>query len=125
MAPFAQILQLPAVIGGFVKWSVFGVLVRERYAEAVAALHTFLFMSLLCRVRVVAAFAGLAKPVSLYGLGEDDAGRAFMFQRGLIGRVDLLRIVAAARQLGKLLIGEMLDELQQFGVFAEEMLADV
>ena len=48
-----------------------------------------------------------------------------MPNRGVIGRVDLAVVVAAAAQGAQLLVGEVLDELAQARVGAEEMLADV
>ena len=48
-----------------------------------------------------------------------------MLDRGLVGGVNLLRIVAAALELAQLLVGQVLDQLEQFRILAEEMLADV
>src|SRR5262249_43236684 len=66
-----------------------------------------------------------AETVAFHGLGEDHRRRAFVLDRDLVRRVDLLRIVPAARQLLKLLIRHVLDKPEQLGVLAKEMLADV
>ena len=73
----------------------------------------------------VAAFAGLAQAVALDRLGQDDGRLALGFDGRLVGRVDLLRIVAAAAQLRQLLVGQVRDQLCQLGILAEEVLADV
>ena len=52
-------------------------------------------------------------------------GRPLCLDRGLVGGVDLLGIVAAAPQLLELVVGEVLHQLEQLRVLAEEVLADV
>src|SRR5262249_6991688 len=69
--------------------------------------------------------AGLAQAVALHRLGENDGRRALMFDSCFVRGKDLLRIVSAARQLLQLLVREMFDEFDQFGIFTEEMLADI
>ena len=90
-----------------------------------AELAQLLFVQLLLLMRDVAAFAGFAQAVALDRLGQDDRRLALCFDRRLVGRVDLLRIVAAAAQLAQLLVGQVLDQLEQLGILAEEVLADV
>ena len=48
-----------------------------------------------------------------------------MFHRALVGVIDLRRVVSAAMQLADVVVGHVFDELEQFGVFAEEVFADV
>ena len=83
------------------------------------------FVQLLLVVRDVAAFAGFAQAVALDRLGEDHRRLALAFDGRLVGGVDLLRIVAAAAQLLQLFVGIVLDQLEQFGILAEEVLANV
>ena len=52
-------------------------------------------------------------------------GCALVLGRRLVGVVDLLGIVAADAQLLQLIVGEVLDHLQQPRIVAEEVLADV
>ncbi len=81
--------------------------------------------SFFCWCVMLLALAGLAQAVALDRLGQDDGGASPWFTAALVGGVDLVGIVAAARQLLELLVGEVLDQLEQLGVLAEEVLADV
>ena len=76
-------------------------------------------------MRDVAAFAGFAEAVALDRLGQDDGRRALVLDRSLVGRVHFLRIVAAAQQLANLIVGQMIDHLEQLRILAEEMFARV
>ena len=100
-------------------------LIADRDAEPGAELAQFLFVELLLLVRDVAAFAGFAQAVALDGLGQDDRGPALVFDGGFVGGVDFARVVAAAQQLVDLLVGEVVHQLEQLRVFAEEMPAGV
>ena len=82
-------------------------------------------VELLLLVGDVAAFARLAQPVALDGLGQDHRGRASVLDRRLVGRVDLDRIVAAALQLLELLVAQVGHHRLQPRIDAEEVLADV
>ena len=66
-----------------------------------------------------------AERPALDGLGEDDRRRALVLGRGLVGGVDLAVVVAAAAELGEVVVGEVLDELAEARVGPEEVLADV
>ena len=79
---------------------------------------------LLLRVRGVARLRG-AEAVALDRHGEDDGGAALVLHRALVGVVDLDRVVAAAVQAIELLVGVVLDQLEQLGILAEEVLAQV
>jgi len=72
-------------------------------------------------VRDIAAFAGFAQPVALDGLGQDHHRLAFMIHGGFIGGIDLARIMPPAQQLVNLLIGQVVDQLQQLRVLAEKV----
>src|SRR5256885_1092379 len=69
--------------------------------------------------------ARLAEAVPLHRLGEDDRRAPLGGHRRLVGGEHLRRVVAAAPHLGELLVGEPLDERQQLGVLAEEVVAEV
>src|SRR5205823_14099497 len=73
----------------------------------------------------VASLASLTEAIALDGRGQDHRRRTGMLDGRLEGGVDLFRIVAAPGQLAKLLVGKVLDHLQQLGVLAKEVLADV
>jgi hypothetical protein len=79
-------------------------------------------------LRLVGDVAGLdARPErpALDGLGEDHGRRALVLGRGLVRRVDLAVVVAAAAELREIVVGEVLDELAQPRVGPEEVLPDV
>ena len=59
----------------------------------------------------VATLTGFAEPVALDGFGQYDRRGALMLNGGLVGRVNLLRVVTAAPQFLQLLIGVGLDHL--------------
>ena len=71
------------------------------------------FVHLLLLVGDVLAFARLAQAVALDGPGEDDRRLALVLDGRLVGGVDLDRIVAAEVQRLRLLVGQVLDHLQQ------------
>ena len=73
----------------------------------------------------VLAFAGFAEAVALDGAGEDDRRLSLVLDRGLVGVEDLQGIVAAEAQALQLIVGEMLDHLQQPRIGAEEVLAEI
>ncbi len=63
--------------------------------------------------------------VALDGLGQDDCRLALVVDRLVVGRIDLVRIVAAAVELPDFLVGHALDTLEQLRVSTEEMLAHI
>src|SRR6266567_8188691 len=73
----------------------------------------------------VLALTGLTHTVALDGLGEDDGWLQKVCGRLRVGSVDLVHIVAATIERPDLIIGPVADHRGQFGVFAEEVLADV
>ena len=93
--------------------------------EAVAERAQHVLAHLLLLVGDVLALAGLAHPVALDRLGQDHRRRADVVHGRLVGRVDLRRVVAAARQRPDLVVGHVRDQVEQLRVLAEEVLADV
>ena len=75
-------------------------------------------------MRGVAGLRG-SDAVAFDGLGEDDGGAALVLERALVGVVDLDGVVAAAVQAAELFVGLVFDELEQLGILAEEVLAEV
>jgi hypothetical protein len=67
----------------------------------------------------------LAEPVTLHRLGEDHGGLALLLRRRRVGRVDLLRVVAAALEPPDLLVGHVGDHLGGLRVLPEEVLPGV
>ena len=125
LAAGAQVAHLLAAFGEGDERQLFELVVCQRHLEAVAELLQRLQRHLLGLMADHLAFAGRAHAVALDGLGEDEARLAFVLAGGLIGGVDLLRIMAAARQLPDLLVRPVGDEGRRFGIAAEEVLADV
>ncbi len=76
-------------------------------------------------MRNVLALAGLAESVALHRLGQNHRRLALVLRGGLVGGIDLARVVTAAQQLANLVVGEMVHQFEQFGIFAEEMFARV
>ena len=76
-------------------------------------------------MRNVLAFACFTQTISLDGLGENDGWRARVLYGRLVSGVDFDGIVAAEPHTRELLVGEMLDHLQQPGIGAEEVLPEV
>ena len=74
--------------------------------------------------RVAALDVGAERP-ALDGLGQDDGGPAGGLGGGLVGGVELLVVVAATGEVAELFVGEVLDDLAQPGIGAEEVVADV
>ena len=125
LAPLAEIHHLRAVVRRHVERRLGHALVGDRNAEPRAELAQLLLVELLLVVRDVAAFAAFAQAVAFDRLGEDHGRLALALDGRLVGRVDLLRIVPAAAHLLQLLVGVVLHHLQQLGILAEEILADV
>ena len=125
LAPLEQVADLGAVLRRPVERRLGDFLVADRNAEAGPERLQLVFVQLLLLVGDVLAFAGLADAVALDGAGQDDRRLARCARRGLVGGVDLDRVVAAERQLLQLLVREVLDHLEQPRIGAPEVLADV
>ena len=125
LAPLAHVADFDAVFGGAVERGLADVGVGDRNAEAGAERAQLVFVHLLLLVGDVLAFAGFAEAVALDGAREDDGRRALVLDRRLVGVVDLDRIVAAERHLLQLVVGQVLDHVEQPRIGAPEVLADV
>src|SRR4029453_16731400 len=84
-----------------------------------------LFVELLLLVGDVLAFTRFADAVALDRAREHKGRHVLGFGGLLEGVVDLRRIVAAKRQLFQLLVGEVLDHLEQPRMRAPEVLANI
>ncbi len=100
-------------------------LVGERDPEPVADREPRLLVHRLLLVGDVAALAGLPHAVALDRLGEDHRGLPRVTNGGVVGGVDLLRVVAAAPQRPDLVVGPVGDHRRRLRIPAEEVLADV
>ena len=125
LAARAQILRVFAVVGGFVERRLRDVFVGNGNPELVAERTQLVFVELLLLVRDVLALAALAQPVALDGPGQNHGRQSLVVDRGLVRRVHLLGVVATALQVAHLLVGQVLDHLQEARVGAEEVLANV
>ena len=125
LAAFEQIFRFHAVRRGTVKRRLGDDVVADRNVEALAEFAQLLLVHFLLLVRNVLALAGLAESVALDRLGQNHRRLALVLRGGLVGGIDLARVVAAAQQLADLLVGEMIHQFEQFGIFAEEMFARV
>ena len=65
------------------------------------------------------------QPVTLDGFCQDDGRASLVFDGAFVGVINFRRIVAAAMQLEKLFIGLVLDQFQQLGILAPEILAQI
>ena len=111
--------------GGRKKLDVLDDFIGERNLEAVAELDQIGLAQLLLLMRGIAAFGDLAQPVALHRFGQDHGRLAVGLHGALVGVVNLHRIVAAAAQGPDLVVGQMLDQLQQLRIFAEKFFADI
>ncbi len=99
--------------------------VGDRQLEAVAEDPELGLVELLGLVGDVARLDARSERPALHGVGEDDRRGAGVLGGGLVGGVDLAVVVAAAAQLGQVVVGQVLDELGEARVRPEEVLADV
>ena len=121
----AHVPDLGAVVGGTVERGVRDLVVRDRDVEPVAERLERVLAHLLLLVGDVLSFARFPHPVALHGLGEDH-GRLPGVPGGLgVGRVDLVRVVAAAVQPPDVLVGQVRHHLPELRVLAEEVLPGV
>ena len=124
-AAFLHIADFRTVISGTMERRVLQFFIGDGNPKARAEHAEFVFVQLFLLVGDVLALAGLAQPIALDGLGQDDGGRSLMFGGGLVGSVNLDGIVTAEPHTGKLFVGKMLDHLQQAGIAAEQVVAEV
>ena len=125
LAALLHVLDFRAVVGRTIERRVVQFFVGNRNAEARTEHAQFVVVQLLLLVGDVLAFAGFAQSVALDGLRQNDGRRAGVIDRRFIRGVDLDRIVSAQPHACKLLVGKMLDHLQQARIGAKEVLAEV
>ena len=99
--------------------------VGDRQLEAVTEDAQLGLVELLRLVGDVAGLDARAERPALDRVGEDHRRRAGVLGRGLVRGVDLAVVVAAAAELGQVVVGQVLDELREPRVGPEEVLADV
>ena len=99
--------------------------IGERNVEAVAEVLKALKVQFLHLMGGVLRLARIAHAVALDGLGQDHRRLALVVDRGVIGGIDLVGIVAAAIEPVDVIIGEVLDHFQQRLVAPEEALPNV
>ncbi len=125
LAAGVQVLHLRRVLFRLVEGDLRQLVVRDGDVEAVAEGADVLVAHLLGLVGDVLALAGPAHAEALDGLDQQHRGLALVVDRAVIGRVDLLRVMAAAVEAPDVLVAHVRDHLQQLGVAAEEVLAHV
>ncbi len=125
LAALVQVLHFRGVVGRLVERQVGDLAVGNRDVEAVAEGLDVLVAELLGLVYGVLALADLAHAEALDGLHQQHRGLTLVLVGGLEGRIDLLRIVAAAAQVPDLVVAHVLDHLERAGIAAEEVLAHV
>ena len=125
LAPLEQIADLRTVFRRAVERRLRDFVVGDRNAEPGAERPELVFVELLLLVGDVLAFTRFADAVALDRAGQDHGRLPRVLDGGLVGRVDLHRIVAAERQLLQLLVGQVLDHLEQPRILAPEVLPDV
>ena len=123
-AALEHVLDLGRIGSGVVVRRLLELVVRDRQLEAVAEDLQLVGGQLLRLVGDVAALDARAERPALHRLGEDHGRRAGVRGGRRIGRVHLAVVVAAASQLGEVVVGEVLDQRAQARVGAEELLAD-
>ena len=125
LASLVQVADLGAVVRRLVEGRLADPVVGDGAAVAIAEGLERLLTHLLRLVREVLALAGLAHAVALDGLGQDHGGLALVMDRGVVGRVDLVRVVAAPVQAPDVLVAHMGHLAGQLGILAEEVLARI
>ncbi len=100
-------------------------IVREVQAETITERLDRVLAHLLELVVDVLAFACFAHAEAFHGFRQDDRRPAGVAHGGGVGVVDLLRVMAAARQPPDVVIAQVTDQRLQLGVFTEEMLSHI
>src|SRR6185437_8144355 len=116
--------KLGRILGGLPRLALFGEVFRNGDLELLDEGGDRVFAELLLLVCCVAGLRA-AQPVALHGFGKDDSRSAGVLHGAKISVVDLAAVVPAAMQLDQLLVGVVLYQFQQLGVFAEEFAAEI
>ena len=114
--------HLRAVLRRPVEGHLLQLIVGDRQVEAIAKHADLVCLHLLRLVGDVLPLHGLAHPEALDRLRQDDRRLSLLLARGLVGGVDLDRIVAAAAQRPDLLVGPVRDHRRRLRIPAEELL---
>ena len=93
-----KIFHLGTVLGRLVKTQGHGVLIRQRQIETIAKRQQGLMVELLLLMRAHLALADRPHAVALLGLRQNDCRLTGMTQSGVIGGMDLQRIMSASAQ---------------------------
>ncbi len=101
------------------------IVVRNGDPEAAAEFTQLFLVQLFLLVRDVPPLARFAHPVPFDRFGQDHRGPADRFGRRLEGGINLFRIVPAAAHAFQLFVRVLFDHLQQLGILAKEVFADV
>ena len=125
LPPLAEVLDLFGVRARVVVRRVLELRVGDRQLEPVAEDLQLRLVELLRLVGDVAGLDTGTEGPALDGLGEDHGRCTLRLDRGLVGGVDLAVVVAAAAELGEVVVRQVLDELAQPRVGPEEVLSDV
>src|SRR3990167_4018740 len=120
--PLVQVLVFGAAGFRLEERQVLQFVVLHRDVEAVAELLEAGNVDFLGVVRGVLRLARTGA-ITLDGLGQDHGRLFFVVDRLMVGRIDLVRVVAATVELPDLVVGEVFDHRLEFGA-VEEVLAD-
>ena len=106
--------------------NVFQFVVLEGHAKAVPEILEGVLVEFLQGVGRVLGFTRRPEPITLDGMGENHRWSAVRLLRGLVvGRIDLVGVMATPVQLENVVVRQILTDLGQLRVFAEELLAGV
>src|SRR5690554_2297582 len=105
---------------------VFQFFVLQRNTEAVTEGFQGVDVQLLQRVCRVLGFTCCTKTIALDGVGQNHGGLAVrVVYRLVVGRVNLVRVVATTVQLLDIFVRKVFRQLGQLRMFAEELLAGI
>ena len=124
-AALHQVLDLLGLGSGVVVRRVLELVVRDRQLDPVAEDAELLLGELLGLVGHVPGLDPGPQRPALDGLGQDDRGRTLVFGRSLVGGVHLAVVVSAPAKFREVVVGQVLHELLEAWVRAEEMVPDV
>src|SRR4030095_7254492 len=93
--------------------------------KPVTKLAKGLLVHLLGLMRDHLAFAGFAHAIALDGLCQNDRRLPLVLGRSLVGGVNLQGIVTSTGHSPDFVVAHMSDHAFQFGIFSEEVFADV
>ena len=125
LAPGMEIFELLRAFLELEERDLGDLLVGQRQAEPGRELVQVGLAHLLLLMGDVLPLAGLAHAVALDRLRQDDGGLALVVLGGVVGGVDLERVVAAPGERPDLVVRPAGDHGGELGILAEEMLADI